>query len=520
MTNETKTSVTEGLATIHITNESSTDVFYNPVQQFNRDVSIAVINQFIEDNKKDEKYHFKEGITILEALSATGLRSIRYAKEVKECKKIVANDFSKRAVESISYNIEANNVDDIVKASHSDAKDLMTQHKSPEARFSVVDLDPYGSPTQFLDGAVQSIADGGLLCVTCTDMAVLCGNATETCYTKYGAISLRGKNCHEMALRIVLQCIESHANRYGRYIVPMLSLSIDFYVRVFVRVYTSQKICKKTTSKLGNVYLCTGCESMTVQPLGQLVTDDKNNVKYILPKGPPVDKKCTYCQHSHIIGGPFWIDPIHDIEFVTRLIASLKNFDSLGTKERMEGMLTMVKEELPDVPFYYTYDRLCALVKVQMSKLSVLRSAFLNAGYKVSLSHANRYAIKTNAPNDVIWDIMRAYEKEHPSRPENWSPVCKAILGRQEAFSDVQVNFQEHPDAEPASRSAKLLRFQHNPPNWGPKTKAKLVQKENGITELEDKRQRNQGKHSKRKNQNQKNENVQKKGKHEEEINN
>ena len=81
--------------------------------------------------------------------------------------------------------------------------------------------DPYGSPTQFLDSAVQCVADGGLLCVTCTDMAVLCGNASETCYSKSGAVSLRGKNCHEMALRIVLQCIESHANRYGRYIVSI-----------------------------------------------------------------------------------------------------------------------------------------------------------------------------------------------------------------------------------------------------------------------------------------------------------
>ena len=81
--------------------------------------------------------------------------------------------------------------------------------------------DPYGSPTQFLDSAVQCVADGGLLCVTCTDMAVLCGNASETCYSKYGAVSLRGKNCHEMALRIVLQCIEAHANRYGRYIVSI-----------------------------------------------------------------------------------------------------------------------------------------------------------------------------------------------------------------------------------------------------------------------------------------------------------
>ena len=71
-------------------------------------------------------------------------------------------------------------------------------------------------------------------------MAVLAGNAPETCYTKYGAVSLKSKCCHEMGLRIMLQCIESHANRYGRYIVPLLSMSIDFYVRVFVRVYTSQ----------------------------------------------------------------------------------------------------------------------------------------------------------------------------------------------------------------------------------------------------------------------------------------
>lgn len=45
--------------------------------------------------------------------------------------------------------------------------------------------------------------------------------------------------CHEMALRILLASLEQHAARYKRYIVPVLSLSIDFYIRVFVRVYTS-----------------------------------------------------------------------------------------------------------------------------------------------------------------------------------------------------------------------------------------------------------------------------------------
>ena len=143
-----------------------------------------------------------------------------------------------------------------------DASMAMYSRRRPRDRFAVIDLDPYGSPTPFLDGAVQSVADGGLLCVTCTDMAVLCGNAPESCHAKYGSLSLKSRACHEMALRIVIRCVEAHANRYGRYVQPLLSLSVDFYCRVFLRVRTGQRECKRTTSKLGHVYQCTGCESI------------------------------------------------------------------------------------------------------------------------------------------------------------------------------------------------------------------------------------------------------------------
>ena len=37
----------------------------------------------------------------------------------------------------------------------------------------MIDLDPYGSAAPFLDGAVQAVESGGLLCITCTDMAAL-----------------------------------------------------------------------------------------------------------------------------------------------------------------------------------------------------------------------------------------------------------------------------------------------------------------------------------------------------------
>ena len=45
----------------------------------------------------------------------------------------------------------------------------MYQHRN-KTKFDVVDVDPYGSPSPFVDAAVQCVADGGLLMVTATDM--------------------------------------------------------------------------------------------------------------------------------------------------------------------------------------------------------------------------------------------------------------------------------------------------------------------------------------------------------------
>ena len=189
---------------------SLNDVFYNPVQEFNRDLTVAVIQNFI--NQRPESGE-SGGVSILEGLAASGLRSIRFAKELTGVKTIVANDWSRQAVDSIERNVAHNDVGDIVKPHNGDAAMLMYQHKQNKNRFDVIDLDPYGSPTPFLDAAVQAVSEAGLLCVTATDMAVLCGNSPETCYTKYGAISLKTKSCHEFAVRILLQCLEAHANR-------------------------------------------------------------------------------------------------------------------------------------------------------------------------------------------------------------------------------------------------------------------------------------------------------------------
>ncbi|XP_067625767.1 tRNA (guanine(26)-N(2))-dimethyltransferase-like [Eurosta solidaginis] len=107
-----------------------------------------------------------------------------------------------------------NGVEHLIVPSEGDAMTLMYLSTSYEKRFDVIDLDPYGWPNRFLDGAIQSLTSGGSLFVTANDMTVLAANTPEACNTKYSYVPLRMKCCHEMGLRILLHCIEKHSNLY------------------------------------------------------------------------------------------------------------------------------------------------------------------------------------------------------------------------------------------------------------------------------------------------------------------
>lgn len=76
----------------------------------------------------------------MEALSATGLRSIRYAKEVPGIKQIIANDLSAAAVKAIKENIKLNNVEHLVTASEANATTLMYNSTTTQTRFDAIDL--------------------------------------------------------------------------------------------------------------------------------------------------------------------------------------------------------------------------------------------------------------------------------------------------------------------------------------------------------------------------------------------
>ncbi|GBM11453.1 hypothetical protein AVEN_212553-1, partial [Araneus ventricosus] len=62
-------------------------------------------------------------------------------------------------------------------------------------------------------------------------------------------------------------------------------------------------------------------------------------------------------------------------------------------------------------------------------------SAVLNAGYQVSLSHTSPTSLKTDAPPEVIWDIMRAWANMFPGKKSFELEPSKTIMSKESRHS-------------------------------------------------------------------------------------
>jgi tRNA (guanine26-N2/guanine27-N2)-dimethyltransferase len=488
--------ITEGRASILVPKENK--VFYNPIQQFNRDISVLGIrawSQLFEAEPRNQRYVPKDPsepyIDVIEALSASGLRAVRYGLEIPRVRSVLANDFSESAVDAIRRNVTFCGVEGTVHAHEGDAN--MTMYKHRGRNVHVVDLDPYGSAAPFMDAAVQAVRDDGLLLVTCTDLGVLAGNGyPEKCFAQYGGTTVWSDACHESALRLVLNMVAASAARYGRAIEPMLSLSVDFYVRLFIRIKTSPRQVKENASKSMVVYHCRGCGSSVHQPLGKSDTSDQ---KYGYARGPLAPENCEHCGTPHHIAGPLWAGPIHHDAFIDKMLEIQDcDFDPAvyATAPRIKGMLTMARDELKDVPFYFSVQQRAAVIKASSPPHRAMVSALCNAGYRVSGTHAHAGCLKTDAPFSFIWAIYRRWlvDMHNGVISPNLKPgapgatIVRDLPAKIDAADsnprDPEISFVDHPRALELDqmRKSKFLRYQQNPQkNWGPRARAISISK-------------------------------------------
>lgn len=501
--------VREGLAEVLPTGPAGpqggkAEVFYNPAQVFNRDLSVLVLSVFAklrtaegEERRQRRKLPGQvpggplegqplPGLTVLEALSATGIRAIRYAKELgtgahPAVRRIVANDLDHAAVCHIRENLLHNCVPEgLVEVACGDANGHMYARRArgpggqPAEAYNVIDIDPYGTAAPFLDAAVQAVSDGGLLCVTSTDMPVLAGNYPEACFARYGGTSLKAGYTHELSLRLLLHAVTTSAARYGRMVHPLLSCSVDFYVRVFVRVQDSPVRVKHAAAKTAIVHQCVQCEAFAVQPLGDVSVEGSSH-KFKPARVVGLGATCPECGGRVKLGGPFYSGELHDEEFVRLCLdacgegarAALPGITTWG---KVLGTLTAISEEHADLVLHYRLPRLCGGLKLPPMPLRQFRGTLAALGYRVSHFHRDPEAVKTDASNAVVYDLMRLWAAEHPGSK---SPL-PALLAK-ELTLERPVTWATSSSSATAATGGrpKVPRFLPNPPNWGPGSRAR-----------------------------------------------
>ncbi len=211
------------------------DVFYNPIMKLNRDISILLLRQFPPMN-------------ICDPLAASGIRSIRFAKELKY-KSIAINDINKKAVKSIKYNLKFNKLNNNKKLKiYSDDANLFLLKSSG---FDYIDIDPFGSSNYYLDAAIKRISRNGILAVTNTDTAALTGTYPKSCIRKYWAVPKLDYMMHETGLRILIRKVQLIAMQHEKALFPIFSYFRDHYFRVFFRCLKGKKICDEIALEHG-----------------------------------------------------------------------------------------------------------------------------------------------------------------------------------------------------------------------------------------------------------------------------
>jgi len=373
--------IKEGLVTVKAPEfdkiSSKAPVFYNPVMELNRDLSVLAIKSY-----KNELDH---EITICDAFGGSGIRGIRYAKEIDDVSKVIITDINPLAVQYATENVELNHLGN-VKVYKEDSNILFRKCRG---KFDVVDIDPFGTPSPYIESAAISLKAGGMICATATDTSALCGTYKEPCIRKYSAMPLKTEYCHEIGIRILVGFIARTFSKYKKCIEVKFSHSSEHYMRIYATVKKGAKITDESLKDIGYILHCDSCLYRTV-------------IKGFAPKIPLI---CPHCGKSVKVAGPLWCGSILDADFINDMLKNIEN--TIINQENNAFKLLNTSYLEADAPAtYYDLHQICKNLKISAPRINDVIETLRKEGYFVSRTHFKPTGIKTDAPLDILKNII------------------------------------------------------------------------------------------------------------------
>ncbi|MGV8072549.1 tRNA (guanine(10)-N(2))-dimethyltransferase [Methanobrevibacter sp.] len=374
--------VEEGLTKIQFPEfdkiSSDAPVFYNPHMELNRDISILALQTF---QKQEDR-----NINICDLFGGSGIRGVRYKNEIDGVGHVFINDISETANEYERHNVELNNLKDIEIFQH-DASMFLRMHRG---EFDVIDIDPFGTPSPFLDSAGYCSRRNSLLCVTATDTSALCGTYKEPCIRKYNAKPYKSEYCHETGIRILAGFVALTLAKYSKSIEVKLSHSTEHYMRLYIEVKKGSKKSDECLKNIGYISHCKHC----------LYREENKGLATSTPN------ICPECGEKLIQAGPLWLGEIQNEEFISKMIVESEN-KKLNTKEDVLKLLESCRIEAESPATFYDVHKICKILKISAPKLDLVFGNLEKEGFEAVKTHFNPLGRKTNAPLKKIKEIIK-----------------------------------------------------------------------------------------------------------------
>ncbi|MCD6383728.1 MAG: hypothetical protein J7L88_04635, partial [Thermoplasmata archaeon] len=322
-------------------------------------------------------------ITFFDALAGSGVRGMRVMKEGGQIGEAGINgifvDLEEEAVEAIKNSLERNNLEGVVI--QGDVLKLFG-----EVRADFLDIDPYGSPAQFLPEALRSVKHGGILAITATDTAPLSGTYPSTCLRRYMAWSHKVDFHKESALRILLGYAIRIAASREIALTPLLSYYRDHYLRAFFRVERSRSRARELLRNVAHLLL----------KRGTLI----RRVVWIYRGGWETPR-------DFILLGPMWMAETSRISILKRL----SPLAEMGGYEEALTLLNALKDEVGYPPWYFEVNEVARLLYREPLSMEKVRSRIEEEGFRFARTHYSKSAFKTDAPPDFLGRILYGVER-------------------------------------------------------------------------------------------------------------
>ena len=361
---------------------SKAPVFYNPVMELNRDIAILATQAYQRIVNRE--------ISVCEPLTSTGIRGVRFATEVRGAKNVLVSDINQRAFNLAKHNIQLNGLTERVAVKHKDANCLLSCNSAPRKRFDVIDVDPFGSPVPYLDSAIRALRNKGMLAVTATDMAPLCGVHAKAGTRKYGGKPLRSEYCQELAVRLMVGCVTTVAAKHDIGIRVLFSHCSDHYVRAYTEISYGAKKADDTIKQMGYVLHCFSCLH-------------RETVRDLFAKHP---EQCPECGAKMDYAGPLWLGKLFDKQFC-ELIAKENMGRALRNSGKINRLLSLAAGEADAPATYYVVDKVSHKLGLPAPAVDALRGMLMDNSFQAVPTHFNTRGIRTDAPAFTIQRFLK-----------------------------------------------------------------------------------------------------------------